>query len=118
VHDMMENELIDQRKHKIEELKRIGIDPYGNYFKPVHGASMILSSYGNVSDDKLKTIDTEFSIAGRVIAIRDFGKSMFVHILDGSGKIQAYIRKDIVGEESLKFIRKFVDIKVINCDIS
>jgi lysyl-tRNA synthetase class 2 len=107
---MMENELIDQRKHKIEELKRIGIDPYGNYFKPVHAASMILSSYGNVSDDKLKAIDTEFSIAGRVIAIRDFGKSMFVHILDGSGKIQAYIRKDIVGEESLKFIRKFVDI--------
>jgi lysyl-tRNA synthetase class 2 len=110
VHDMMENELIDQRKHKIEELKRIGVDPYANYFKPLHCAFTIVSSYGKVSDEKLKTIHTEFSIAGRVIAIRDFGKSIFIHILDGSGKIQAYIRKDIVGEESLTFFKKFVDI--------
>jgi lysyl-tRNA synthetase class 2 len=110
VHDMMENEHIDQRKHKIEELKRIGVDPYVNYFKPIHGASTIVSSYGKVSDEKLKTIQTEFSIAGRVIAIRDFGKSIFIHILDGSGKIQAYIRKDIVGEESLEFFKKFIDI--------
>ncbi|MGB7293437.1 MAG: lysine--tRNA ligase [Thermodesulfobacteriota bacterium] len=106
----MENELIEQRKHKIEELKRIGIDPYANYFKTSHALSTILSSYGKDSDEQLKTIDTEFSVAGRVIAIRDFGKSMFLHILDGSGKIQAYIRKDIAGDESLEFIKKFVDI--------
>lgn len=106
----MENELTDQRKHKIEELKSIGLDPYVNYFKPLHCASTIVSSYGELSDEKLKTIDTDFSIAGRVIAVRDFGKSIFMHILDGSGKIQAYIRKDIVGEESLNFFKKFVDI--------
>ncbi len=107
---MMENELIDQRKHKIEELKRIGINPYANYFKTSHCVSTILSSYGKASDEQLKSIDSEFSVAGRVIAIRDFGKSKFIHILDGSGKIQAYIRKDIVGDDGLEFIKKFVDI--------
>lgn len=106
----MENELIDQRRHKVEELRRLGIDPYPNFFKTSHCASTILSSYRKVSDEQLKTIDTEFSIAGRVIAIRDFGKSKFIHIQDGSGKIQAYIRRDVVGDEGLEFIKKFVDI--------
>ncbi len=106
----MENELIDQRKHKIEELKTIGIDPYANSFKPSHVAFTILSEYGKVADEQLKTIDTQFSVAGRVTAKRDFGKSMFIHVLDGSGKIQAYIRKEVVGEENLNFIKRFIDI--------
>jgi len=106
----MENELIEQRKQKIEELRRIGVNPYGNHFKPAHSASMLLSSYDNFSDEQLKKIDPEFSLAGRVIAMRDFGKSLFIHILDGSGKLQAYIRKDVVGEENLKFMKKFIDI--------
>jgi lysyl-tRNA synthetase, class II len=106
----MENELIEQRKQKIEELRRIGVNPYGNYFKPIHSASMLLSSYEKFSDEQLRKIDSGFSLAGRIIAMRDFGKSLFIHILDGTGKIQAYIRNDIVGEENLKFIKKFIDI--------
>lgn len=106
----MENELTGTRKQKIEELRAKGADPYPNDFKPTHNASIILSSYRDFSGDQLKAVDTQFSIAGRVTAIRDFGKSMFIHVLDGSGKIQAYIRKNSVGDENLDFIKKFADI--------
>ncbi|HEX3035538.1 MAG TPA: lysine--tRNA ligase [Thermodesulfobacteriota bacterium] len=106
----MENELVEQRKEKINELKNIGVSPFPNDFKPLHQAADVLSSYANFSEEGLKNLFDEFSLAGRVVAIRDFGKSAFFHIMDRTGKIQGYIRKDVAGEEGLQFFKKFVDI--------
>ncbi len=106
----MENELIEQRKEKIKELRSIGKDPFSNDFKPLHEASKIRSSYGSLSEEELKNISEEFSLTGRVMALRDFGKSAFFHIMDRTGKIQGYIRRDIAGDDQLEFFRKFVDI--------
>jgi len=50
------------------------------------------------------------SLAGRLIAWRPMGKAAFGHIQDLLGKIQIYIRKDIVGDEQFKFIKEFVDL--------
>lgn len=106
----MENELIEKRKEKIEELRSIGVDPFPNDFKPLHESGTVLSSYGNLSEKELKNLSQEFSFAGRVIALRDFGKSVFFHIMDRTGKIQGYIRRDVVGDENLKFFKRFIDI--------
>ena len=106
----MENELIEQRKQKLEELKSLKVNPFANDFKPSNLASDITSKYGELSDEKLRLIAEEYSLAGRVITIRDFGKSIFFHIMDRTGKIQGYIRTDIVGEENLNFFKKFIDI--------
>jgi lysyl-tRNA synthetase, class II len=106
----MENELIEQRKEKIKELRSIGIDPFPNNFKPLHKAEKVLSSYGNLSEEELKNLLEEFSFAGRIIALRDFGKSAFFHIMDMTGKIQGYIRRDVVGDENLRFFKRFIDI--------
>ncbi len=43
---------------------------------------------------------TRYTLAGRMVARRDMGKAAFIHILDGAGKIQAYVRKNDVGDES------------------
>jgi lysyl-tRNA synthetase class 2 len=106
----MENELIEQRKEKIKELRSIGIDPFPNDFKPLNESGAVIASYGNLSEEELKNLSEEFSFAGRVVALRDFGKSVFFHIMDRTGKIQGYIRKDVAGDESLKFFKRFVDI--------
>jgi len=106
----MENELIEQRKEKIDELRSVGIDPFPNDFKPLHESETVLSSYGNLSEEELKNLSQEFSFAGRVIALRDFGKSVFFHIMDRTGKIQGYIRRDVVGDESLRLFKRFIDI--------
>ena len=106
----MENEQFEQRKEKLEQLKDSGINPFANDFKPTHLASELISQYGELSEDELKEQSEEFSLAGRVMAIRDFGKSLFFHIADRSGRIQGYIKKDVVGEDEHKAFKKFVDL--------
>src|SRR4030067_1181503 len=106
----MENELVEQRKQKIKELRSIGINPFLNDFKPSHDAGGVLSSYSNFSDEEIKNLSDEFSLAGRIIALRDFGKCSFFHIMDRTGKIQGYIRRDVIGDEKLNFFKKFIDI--------
>src|SRR3989304_5871906 len=106
----MENELVEQRKQKIKELRSIGVNPFPNDFKPSHDVEKVLSSHSNLSDEELKSLSNEFALAGRVIALRDFGKSTFFHIMDRTGRIQGYIRRDVIGDEKLNFFRKFIDI--------
>jgi len=52
----------------------------------------------------------EVAVAGRLVAWRPMGKAIFGHIQDLLGKLQIYIRKDLVGEEKFKFIKEFVDL--------
>ncbi len=106
----MENEQFEQRKEKLEQLKDSGINPFANDFKPAHLGSGLISKYGELSEDELKEQTEEFSLAGRVMAIRDFGKSLFFHIADRSGRIQGYIKRDVVGEDEHKAFKKFVDL--------
>jgi len=106
----MENEQFEQRRAKLEELKDSGINPFANDFKPTHLATDLISKYGELSEEEIKGIADEFSLAGRVMSIRDFGKSLFFHISDRSGKIQGYIKKDVVGDDEHKAFKKFVDL--------
>ena len=106
----MENEQFEQRKEKLKQLKESGINPFANDFKPAHLGSDLISKYGELSEDELKENSEEFSLAGRVMAIRDFGKSLFFHIADRSGRLQGYINRDVVGDDEHKAFKKFVDL--------
>ena len=106
----MENEQFEQRKEKLEELRAQGVNPFANNFKPEHLAGDLVSKYGDKTEEELSDLNDGFSLAGRVVAVRDFGKSLFMHITDRSGRIQGYVKKDVVGEDELKFFKKFVDL--------
>lgn len=109
----MKNTETDQivlRKEKITDLRNIGVDPFSNEFRPDSVSSELIEAYDPMSPEELEDIDRKFSLAGRVIAKRDFGKSIFFHIQDSSGKIQGYIHKNRIGEEKLKFFHRFIDI--------
>ena len=60
-------------------------------------------------DEQVKTNMTSVVLAGRITAIREHGGSIFVDINDGSGKIQAYLKEDKLGEE-FKTFSELVDI--------
>ena len=68
-----------------------------------------LKRFGDMDEEALKKENQSFSMAGRIMAIRGFGKASFIHIKDGTGRIQAYIRKDKVGEEPYE-VFKHVDM--------
>jgi len=101
------SELIKQRFLKVEELKAQGIDPYPNDFRVTHTTKDILEGYSTLSDEELKAVEKIFSLAGRILAIRDFGKASFIQIQDRKGRIQAYVRKDIVGEQAFQIFKTF-----------
>ncbi len=85
------NSLIKRRFEEIEELKKLNIAPYAyNYDVTSYSASIKM----NFEELEGKTV----SIAGRIMAIRRMGKASFVHIQDKEGRIQAYLKKDDLGE--------------------
>lgn len=105
-----ETDQVEQRRQKIEELKKLGYDPFSNRFRPDSTAKGLYQKYDSVSKEDLEQVDDKFSISGRVMSKRDFGKSLFFHIADKTGKIQGYVQANRTGKEETKFFQKYVDI--------
>ena len=92
-------ELIQQRIKKLENLRKLGIEPYNGVFQPSSSTENIIKKYGHLSKDDLENEDITVSVAGRIILFRDFGKAAFAHLQDSRGRIQIYLRKDILREK-------------------
>ncbi|MBW1768058.1 MAG: lysine--tRNA ligase [Deltaproteobacteria bacterium] len=101
--------IIEERRKKAESLKAMGIDLYPAGYSCDITASEATDRFGNMDEDDLKRENHLFSMAGRIMAVRDFGKASFIHIKDRTGRIQAYIRKDQTGDEQFK-VFKLMDI--------
>ncbi len=93
------NEQIEQRLKKLEELKKAGVEPFGGSFEVSHKASDILNRYDQRPKEDLEAQPVTCVIAGRIVAMRDFGKAAFAHVQDSSARIQVYFRKDILGDD-------------------
>jgi lysyl-tRNA synthetase class 2 len=98
------SQLLQYRREKLKALREKNINPYPYFFKRTHTSNEILDNF-----EKLEADGTEVIVCGRVISLRSHGKSLFFHILDGKGKIQVYVKSDIVGEEKYKLF-EFFDI--------
>jgi lysyl-tRNA synthetase class 2 len=93
------NVLIEQRIKKLEELRHLGIEPFGGPFYANDHASDLLKQFDSATKEMLEANPVSCSIAGRIVSIRDFGKAAFAHVQDTTGKIQVYLKKDILGEK-------------------
>jgi lysyl-tRNA synthetase class 2 len=101
------SELIQQRIRKLETFKKEGGNPFPNDFKVTHTSKEIHDAFGSLSEEDLKSIGKTFSLAGRILALRDFGKASFVQIQDRKGRIQAYVQKDLVGNQLFQLFKTF-----------
>lgn len=99
----MKEKLTEQqiiRREKLEKLKSMGRDPYFSNFNHKTTIKELLSLYDSKTKDELSEKKTpEYSIAGRVMMIRDQGKAMFIAIKSNGESFQFYLRKDAVSEE-------------------
>jgi lysyl-tRNA synthetase class 2 len=57
------------------------------------------AAHGAASHEDLEQTPAHTTVAGRIIALRDFGKACFAHIQDATGKIQIYMKRDLIGEK-------------------
>jgi lysyl-tRNA synthetase, class II len=92
------NELLQIRRNKLDELRGLGIDPFGQKYVRTHHAADIAKAYEEKSKEELDSLAVEVSLAGRIMQKRGMGKAGFAHIQDITGKIQIYVREDAVGE--------------------
>jgi lysyl-tRNA synthetase class 2 len=101
------SDLIQQRIKKLEALRKDGIDPYPNDFAVTHTSRDLHETFDSLSDEELKSVGETFCLAGRIVAIRDFGKASFIQIQDRKGRIQAYFQRDIVGDAAFQLFKTF-----------
>ncbi len=109
----MKERASDQKRIRIEKLQQLieqGVAPFANDFHPENLIKDVLESYGNSSKEQLSQLSEQFVIAGRVLSKRDFGKSIFFDLKDGTGKMQGFIQRDNAGADSLKFFKKYIDV--------
>ena len=93
------NELIEQRIKKLGELRQSGVDPFGSTYSAEDHASELHEKCDTLTKEALETDPVRCSLAGRIVAMRDFGKAAFAHIQDATGKMQVYFKKDKLGDQ-------------------
>jgi len=96
------SELLQIRRNKLDELRALGIDPFGQRFERTHHAGDLNREFGETPKEELEATTVEVSLAGRIMQKRGMGKASFAHVQDLSGKIQIYVREDEVGETLYK----------------
>jgi lysyl-tRNA synthetase class 2 len=103
-----QEEQIQQRRANLDELGRLGIEIYPRTFARRHTISALVDAFGARTHDELEADRVETVTAGRILAIRAFGKANFLVLSDGLAKIQVYIRQDSVPELDFR-IYKLLD---------
>ena len=106
---MEDSELLNIRRDKISDLKAAGVDLYPNEIKPQNTTAELSTKFGTSDSESLTQLKQRFSIAGRLMAVRNFGKAAFVKIQDYKGQIQCYIAKNILSVDDY-FVFKKLDI--------
>jgi lysyl-tRNA synthetase class 2 len=87
-------ELMRQRREKLEQWRALGVPPYAYRFDATHHATDVLARGAEVTEEPGGRV----RLAGRLMTLRGHGKAGFAHLLDGTGKIQLYFRADQLGD--------------------
>ena len=99
--EVNENEIFQQRVAKVQALREAGIDPFGSRFD---GAEAIAKCRaGFVAESETPQTAT---VAGRLMAIRIMGKSIFANIQDSSGRIQLFASRSELGDDVFAAYKK------------
>ncbi len=94
-----ENHIIAERRAKLAEWRKTG-KAFPNDFERENTALKLHEGYGEKSAEELEGLPVEVKVAGRMMLKRVMGKASFATLQDVSGRIQAYIARDKVGEET------------------
>jgi lysyl-tRNA synthetase class 2 len=105
----MENQtnLLEQRRFKLTELKRLGYDPYPHRFDYTHTLEQVRAGFDGLSAPELQERKEFVRVCGRIMSLRPHGKAGFLDLSDGKQRLQLYVRKDAVGPENFELFQLF-----------
>ena len=101
----LSHDLFAVRKAKLDEMRAAGCDPFRASFHPTHTSTEAVKAFlpEQAGEDSAQP---SVAVAGRLMAIRVMGKSIFAKLRDRQGLIQIYVKKDVLGEEAFKAFKK------------
>jgi lysyl-tRNA synthetase class 2 len=101
------NPLIRQRIEKYELLKKeSGIGHFPNTYRKDINIEAFIHAYGEKDGEELKGITSTHRLAGRIMAMRKFGKASFIHFQDATGRLQAFFEEAKLGAEGYELFKK------------
>jgi lysyl-tRNA synthetase, class II len=105
--DLNEQQLV--RRNKLPELRGMGVEPYPPRLprERTYTAAEAIAAY---KEGKLAARET-VTLVGRMLTVRVMGKAAFAHIEDGSGRVQIYVKRDVVGEQVYdELFKRLIDL--------
>ena len=97
--EVPESELIRVRREKLARIVELGFDPFPTKADVDTTVADVVARFGNKSADELNAEHPRVKIAGRIMTIREFGKTAFLVLSERTARIQAYCRKDTLSEK-------------------
>ncbi|HPF16172.1 MAG TPA: lysine--tRNA ligase [Thermotogota bacterium] len=103
----MSSNIRDQKIKELDILREKGLEPYPHKFDRKQNTRNILEAFGSMDSGEIRE-NEQIKTAGRVMAIRDHGKSAFFEISDFYGSVQGYIRKSEVGQDAFDMFKEHI----------
>ncbi len=100
------SQVLQQRYKKAQQIEQNGQDLFPNSFRKDTDIGTLISKYQNFDAEYLDQLEASFTISGRIIALRSFGKAAFLHLLDHTGKIQVFVQRETIGTEEYQRFKK------------
>jgi lysyl-tRNA synthetase class 2 len=100
-----ESDQVRQRRANLEALRALGVNPYPHRFDPQATIDEIVTTHGDATGEELESAKPVTRVAGRIVAIRSFGKANFLVLSDGKARVQVYIRQDALAERDFQIFK-------------
>jgi len=102
-----QDQIINERKRKLKELRKSGINPYPHKYEQKDFSEEIKEKYDKLKNDERTKSNVQ--VAGRVMTVRNLGKLIFATVQDSKGRIQLILQKGETDEEGFSIFKKYVD---------
>jgi len=100
-------DLIEQRSQKLEEIRKLGHDPYPHRYELSHTVAELVHEFSKKSGQELEQEEVSVQTVGRLVNLRGHGKAGFADLQGSGERIQIYVRQDRVGKENHQLFRLF-----------
>ena len=103
--EQKESDQLRQRRANFEELQKLGVEQYPHRFERTDTVSALAEAHSATAGEALEAAKIQTRTAGRMLAIRSFGKANFLALSDGKSQIQVYVRKDALSERDFALFK-------------
>lgn len=103
-------ELQEIRREKADRFREAGVDPYPHRTERTHTTAEAIAYFESVESGLEGDAPEVVTVVGRVMSLRDMGKTLFAHVEDGHGRLQLYLRKNDLGDDAFEGFSKLIDL--------